>query len=368
MDKQQINHKAFQNILSNLPAEIVDPSMVLQNGTILLCGGLKNEKNCLQFDKSNWKKHSTFNLQRDGHSAVPTHTATFVFGGFDFRSRKTYEYLPKDSTKWLMGKSEIPGGFHMGCTISAKSEKEIWLIGGSSCERRIIRFNLDDHTFQSIPSQLNVKRRHHRCAFIPNTNKIMITGGLSVSYDNPFSLDSTEILDTEDGSVTMASPMNIKRYGHGIGVVTINSEEKLAVFGGKGGYNGSELYNTQSKKWEMTNAISGVQKANFGFLSVKYADFIPPQCGNCETTSTIKWRRDRNGHHLCDLCGLYCKLFGTYRPLVKPIDERCVNCAKTLTTLWTTDENGHYLCSLCSMHNKLYGTNRPVVKPKSMSG
>ena len=40
--------------------------------------------------------------------------------------------------------------------------------------------------------------------FIPNTNKIMITGGYSDDY-----LDSTEILDTEGGSVTMASPMKI---------------------------------------------------------------------------------------------------------------------------------------------------------------
>ena len=42
--------------------------------------------------------------------------------------------------------------------------------------------------------------------FIPSTNKIMITGGYSDDY-----LDYTEILDTEDGSVTMASPMNFQK-------------------------------------------------------------------------------------------------------------------------------------------------------------
>ena len=62
----------------------------------------------------------------------------------------------------------------------------------------------------------------------------MITGGYN---DYEGYLDSTEILDTEDGSVTMASPMNSKRGGHGMGVVTINGEERLAVFGGSDGNN-----------------------------------------------------------------------------------------------------------------------------------
>ena len=60
----------------------------------------------------------------------------------------------------------------------------------------------------------------------------MITGGGNDDF-----LDSTEILDTEDGSVTMASPMNFKRAYHGMGLVTINGEERLAVFGGHDGKN-----------------------------------------------------------------------------------------------------------------------------------
>ena len=56
----------------------------------------------------------------------------------------------------------------------------------------------------------------------------MITGGYSY-------LDSTEVLDTEGGKVTMASPVNSKRAGHGIGVVTMNGKDRLAVFGGSNG-------------------------------------------------------------------------------------------------------------------------------------
>ena len=107
----------------------------------------------------------------------------------------------------LMGKIEIIGGFSEGCAIAVKSVQEIWLIGGDGTEKRILSFNVNDHTFQLLPFQLNVGRCGHRCAFIPNTNKIMITGGY-----NDDVLDSTEILDTEGGSVTMiASPMNSKR-------------------------------------------------------------------------------------------------------------------------------------------------------------
>merc|ERR1712107_150342 len=83
--------------------------------------------------------------------------------------------------------------------------------------------------------------------------------------------------DTEDGSVTMASPMNSKRVDHGLGVVTINSEERLAVFGGSDGndeINSVELYDTQTGKGETTNIKLKEAKSGFGFISVKLSDVI----------------------------------------------------------------------------------------------
>ena len=256
--------------LPNLPEEIYDSSMVLHNGTILLCGGINNEQKCLQLDHGTWKEHSTLNEKRINHSAITTQTAIFLFGGT--YSRTTYEYLPTDSTTWLMGKTEIPGSFWAGCAISVKSDQEIWLIGGFLTAKRILSFNVKDHTFQELPSQLNMERWGHRCAFIPNTNKVMITGG----YNNGPS-DSVEILDTEDGSLTMASPMNLERSWHGMGVVTINGEERLAVFGGNNGeswHDSVELYNNQTGKWETTNITMKEANSEFGFLSVKLADVV----------------------------------------------------------------------------------------------
>ena len=257
----------------NLPKEIDGSTMVLHGGSILLCGTSNNLKQCLHLDHGTWKEHSNLNNRRVWHSVVTTKTATFVFGGG--YSSKTYEYLPKDSSKWLMGKTEIPGGFESGWAISVKSGQEIWLIGGDSTEKRILKFNVESHTFQVLPFQLNVGRYGHRCAFIPNTNKVMITGGNSDGYQ-----DSTEILDTEDGSVTMASPMNSKKYGHGMGVVTINSEDKVAVFGGlEYPRRGNELddiefYNAQIQKWELADFKLSEPKVGFGFLPIKLGDIL----------------------------------------------------------------------------------------------
>ena len=151
------------------------------------------------------------------------------------------------------------------------------MIGGIGTENRIHRFDIKNHTFQVLPSQLNVRRREARCAFIPNTNKIMITGGHYRGNTTYNYLNSTEIFDTDDGSVTMASPMNSKRTNHGMGVITIDGEDRLAVFGG---YNGNirlssvELYDTQKREWEKTAFKLNKGVECFGFLSVRLSDVM----------------------------------------------------------------------------------------------
>ena len=75
----------------------------------------------------------------------------------------------------------------------------------------------------------------------------------------------------------MASPMNFKRDGHGIGVITTNGEDKVAVFGGRYGENrfdSVELYNTQNEKWEMANFKLRKAKSSFSFLTVKLGDIL----------------------------------------------------------------------------------------------
>ena len=84
-------------------------------------------------------------------------------------------------------------------------------------------------------------------------------------------------LDNEDGKVTMASPLNSKRVDHGMGVITINGENRLAVFGGSDGrtqLDSVELYNSQTEKWEMADFKLSKAKSAFSFLTVKLGDIL----------------------------------------------------------------------------------------------
>ena len=288
LEKKQLPYffpSQFSNVRLGITYPQYDPSMLLHNGTILLCGG--RMKKCYQLFRGNWMLHSTLNKSRVNYAVVSTQKAIFIFGGD--HSRNTYEYLPKESTKWKwqIGKTEIPGGFQCGCAIAVKSEQEIWLIGDLFDGKKILQFNVNDHTFKLMPTQLIVEiGPYSRCALIPNSNKLMIMGSTYGGNGN-----IAEIVDIENESVTMTGPlMNDRNDGWlmrlEMDVFKIDGEDRIAVFSGLHGLRDQnriipeyldtiELYNSHTNKWEPTNKTFNGKQRGYGFLKIKLSDIIP---------------------------------------------------------------------------------------------
>ncbi|KAH9388100.1 Transcription factor GATA-4, partial [Tyrophagus putrescentiae] len=98
------------------------------------------------------------------------------------------------------------------------------------------------------------------------------------------------------------------------------------------------------------------------------------ECANCATRSTPLWRRYGPSSFLCNACGLYQRVNGAHRPLVRNIRRvasttkrtglSCANCGTKATSMWRRNACGESVCNACGLYYRLNGVNRPMAMRK----
>ena len=176
----------------------------------------------------------------------------YIFGGESkpFSS----EILRHDSDMWHIGPS-IPinktGTGHCGVSIS---DNKLLLIPGNDGYNvnNIVELTTSTNIWRNTSVGISCQWSHSCLHF---NGKVFVTGGRG--YRDI--LDKTEIIEMDNGNLTIRNGGSLKRkrYDHGMGIITLDGIPTLIAFGGRSHFilgnlwlDSVEIWNSTSETWQ----------------------------------------------------------------------------------------------------------------------
>ena len=133
---------------------------------------------------------NTFNVINDDNRmifpsedccAFGVNNEIYIFGGQRFgTSYDNVQIYNVDTNEWRLGSSMNIAREDMGCTIV--NDRYVYLFGGaqgSDVLNSVEKYDIVDDTWQFFENSLNPARRSLSAKYIPDTNEILLVGGMS---------------------------------------------------------------------------------------------------------------------------------------------------------------------------------------------
>ena len=233
---------------------------LLQNGLVLVAGGLDNNNNALASAELYDPTSGTWTATGSLATARYVHTATLLpngkvlvvgglgnGGGGALASAELYD--PASGT-WTATGSLADGRFGHTATLLPSGNV---LVATGATNTLLASAELYDPASGTwtATGSLNTARYYHTATLLPSAN-VLVAGGLAGNGSLPSA--SAELYDSANGTWTVTGSLNTARYIH---TATLLPNGKVLVAGGQNGDLASaELYDPASGTWTATGSLN----------------------------------------------------------------------------------------------------------------